>query len=94
MTHLPTGLTQTAVGRSKDSNIQDARKRLEEMLDELETSEYHHATNTIRSKQLGSGQRGDKRRTYRFQDDRVADHETGKSARCSDIMRGNLELLW
>lgn len=94
MTHVPTGLTQTAVSRSKEANLQEARQRLEEVLDQMDASNAHSSTNSVRSKQVGSGMRGDKKRTYRFQDDKVADHETGKNARCSDVMKGNIELLW
>lgn len=54
----------------------------------------HSAMNDVRRAHIGSGMRGDKRRTYRFQDDSVVDHGTGKSARCSDVMRGRFDLLW
>lgn len=94
MTHIPTGLTQTAVSRSKDANIQEARTRLDAIIDAMESSSHHAETNSIRSKQIGSGMRGDKIRTYRFQDDKVVDHKTGKSARCSDFMKGRPDLLW
>lgn len=94
MTHVPTGITQTAVSRSKEANLQEARARLDEILDANEAERAHQAVNATRANQVGSGQRGDKRRTYRFQDDRVVDHETGKSARCSAVMKGQLELLW
>lgn len=94
MTHIPSGLTQTAVSRSKEANLLQARQRLEEMLDARDAEFEHGALNKTRSAQVGSGQRGDKRRTYRFQDDRVVDHISGKSARCSEVMKGNIELLW
>jgi len=38
--------------------------------------------------------RGDKIRTYRFQDDVVKDHNTDKTASVAKIMRGNFDLLW
>ena len=38
--------------------------------------------------------RGDKIRTYRFQDDVVTDHNTGKKASTKDVMNGKIELLW
>lgn len=94
MTHLPSGLTQTAVSRSKEANLIEARSRLEQMLRDQFHKDRANETNDIRSRQVGSGQRGDKRRTYRFQDNKVVDHETGKSARCSDFMKGNIDLLW
>lgn len=94
MTHLPTGLTQTAVSRSKEDNLRQARMRLEEELNRLENARLHREVNDLRARQVGSGQRGDKRRTYRFQDDKVVDHFTGKSARCADVMKGSIDLLW
>lgn len=54
----------------------------------------HVATNTIRRDQAGSGMRGDKRRTYRFQDDAVVDHVTGRRATCSQVLRGQVNVLW
>jgi protein subunit release factor A len=47
-----------------------------------------------RKQQVGSGMRGDKMRTYRFQDNTVTDHETGKTAQCDKVMKGRFELLW
>lgn len=38
--------------------------------------------------------RGDKIRTYRFQDDRVQDHVTGKTATTKKVLAGNFDLLW
>lgn len=38
--------------------------------------------------------RGDKRRTYRFQDDTVVDHVTGKSVQASKAMKGGVCRLW
>jgi hypothetical protein len=38
--------------------------------------------------------RGDKIRTYRFQDDQVQDHVTGKRASTKKVLAGNFDLLW
>lgn len=43
---------------------------------------------------MGSGQRGDKIRTYRFQEDVVKDHRTGKTAKLSSVMNGAIDKLW
>jgi protein subunit release factor A len=42
-----------------------------------------------RRHQIGSGMRGGKRRTYRFQDDTVVDHVTGKPIQVSKAMKGD-----
>jgi protein subunit release factor A len=38
--------------------------------------------------------RGDKIRTYRFQDDVVQDHQSGKRGSTSKVLSGNFDLLW
>ena len=38
--------------------------------------------------------RGDKIRTYRFQDDVVKDHITDSTASVKKVMAGNFDLLW
>jgi len=47
-----------------------------------------------RKTQVGSGMRGDKIRTYRFQDDTVTDHLSGKKASVKKVISGNFDLLW
>ena len=48
----------------------------------------------IRKAQVGTGMRGDKIRTYRFQDDVVKDHITNKTSSVKKVMAGNFDLLW
>ncbi|WP_327211420.1 peptide chain release factor-like protein [Rhizobium leguminosarum] len=91
--HVPTGLKQERQGRSRDSNYRDAMAALIAMLDERLRSSSKAVEDDVRRQQIGSGMRGDKRRTYRFQDDTVADHITGKSMR-GKAMRGRLSDLW
>lgn len=43
---------------------------------------------TDRRRQIGSGQRGDKRRTIAVQRDSVVDHVTGRQWRFADYQRG------
>lgn len=63
-------------------------------LDQHSNGSNAKSANVTRVGQIGSGMRGDKRRTYRFQDDAVVDHVTGKSTTCKQFMRGDIERLW
>jgi peptide chain release factor 1 len=55
----------------------------------------HNAIVTAdRKQQVGSGERGDKIRTYRFQDNTVKDHQTGCNSTCDKVMGGNFSVLW
>jgi peptide chain release factor 1 len=92
--HLPTGLKQVANGRSRESNSREAMARMLAELDRLKNEGTGAAENDVRSSQIGSGMRGDKIRTYRFQDDRVTDHRSGKQVTCKMVMRGEIERLW
>lgn len=92
--HIPTGIKQERQGRAREANLTDAKAAIITELDRQVDAARHGATAADRKGQLGSGMRGDKVRTYRFQDDQVTDHRTGKSARCALVMRGNLDLLW
>lgn len=94
VTHLPSGLVQTAGGRHRESNLRDALAELNRRLDETQGAARSAATNATRQGQLGSGQRGDKRRTYRFQEGRVTDHLTGRTANVAAVMRGDFDSLW
>lgn len=92
--HLPTGLVRTAQTRSREASRRQAMQALLLDLDAAAAQRHGRQVNAHRQGQIGSGERGDKRRTYRFQDDRVVDHVTGKSARCADVMKGRFWLLW
>lgn len=92
--HLPTGLVVTAQCRKREESLRQARGALLERLSALAETETRGRENRVRSDQVGTGMRADKRRTYRFRDDRVQDHLTGRSASCSAVMRGRFDLLW
>lgn len=92
--HKPTGISRTAQGRSREANAKEARYELERALAEMHGGAAHAERNAIRSAQVGLGMRADKRRTYRFQDDSVVDHVTGRNMKATQFMRGRIDQLW
>ena len=92
--HRPTGIVATAQCRSRENSLVEARATLDQRVREQVLTQHDQAQAQYRREQVGSGQRGDKVRTYRFQDDRVQDHVTGRRARVTDVMRGQFDLLW
>jgi protein subunit release factor A len=82
------------VSPPREANYRDATAALITMLDERLQSGSKTVEDDVRRQQIGSGMRGDKRRTYRFQDDTVVDHVTGKSMQASKAMKGGIDRLW
>jgi peptide chain release factor 1 len=91
--HEPTGIVVTAQCRKRSQSYAEARAELERRVREQSDTQSQSETNADRSEQVGSGMRADKIRTYRFQNDQVRDHQTGRVARCSQVMRGRFDLL-
>lgn len=92
--HIPTGITESAQTRSRESSYKYAFDALKKRIESESASKANGEISIIRKEQVGSGMRGDKIRTYRFRDDLVKDHESGKSASCDKVMKGNFDLLW
>ncbi len=92
--HTPTGMVQNGMGRERASNLRQATDEINRRLDAQEATAAYSGQAALRKDQVGSGQRGDKRRTYRFQEDQVWDDRTGKTARLSAVMAGRFDLLW
>lgn len=94
LTHIPTGLSIKAQGRSRPANEKTAMPALLAKLDAMRDGEDASNANDVRATQIGSGMRGDKRRTYRFRDDAVEDHVTGRRVSARRFMRGDIDILW
>jgi peptide chain release factor 1 len=92
--HIPTGTVETAQCRSRENSYKEARTNLAQKLERATQNKAHAETAAVRKEMVGSGMRGDKIRTYRFQDDSVTDHNSGKSAQVAKVMKGNFDLLW
>lgn len=94
MTHVPTGQTATAQCRSRQNSLEQAKKSL---INTLQSAHYTQAKadlNFTRKNQVGSGMRGDKIRTIRFQDNTVLDHRTNKRMTADMYMKGYMDRLW
>jgi peptide chain release factor 1 len=94
LTHTPTGTIVTAQCRSRENSYAQAYTDLSKKIVENLQSVYNSGISEDRRQQVGSGMRGDKIRTYRFQDDRVQDHRSMNEASVKKIMNGNFDLLW
>lgn len=94
ITHLPTGIVAKAECRSRQNSLDSAMAEIQQRIDNAAKRLYNSDIASNRRQQVGSGMRGDKIRTYRFQDDSVSDHITGCKAKCSAVLKGNIDLLW
>ncbi len=84
--HRPTGITVTE--RSQSRNREIGMALLRARVWELERRRADRERDARRRAQVGSGMRGDKRRTIRFQDGRVTDHPTGRRWLLREYLRG------
>ncbi len=90
VTHRPSGLqVRCESGRSQHANRVAALAILRARLAALAQGRAVAERARDRRAQIGSGMRGDKRRTVRVQDGAVVDHETGRSWRYRDYVRGD-----
>jgi peptide chain release factor 1 len=87
--HVPTGLVvRCETERSQTYNRVTALAILRARLHEQQLHEARAERAGDRRRQIGSGQRGDKRRTIAVQRDSVVDHVTGRAWRYDDYVRG------
>ena len=91
VTHKPTGLAVRCESeRSQSRNRQTALAILTARLASAQRERQQNAQATDRRAQIGTGQRGDKRRTIREKDGVVTDHILNRKWRYADYVRG----LW
>ena len=94
ITHIPSGIVATAQCRSRENSLAEAKGAIVARVNEIVKKQFTDGLAQNRREQVGSGMRGDKIRTYRFQDDRVQDHRTEKTATVSSVLKGNFDQLW
>ena len=93
LVHRPTGLTAKASARCQHANRRMARQILEVRVAERLRDAEKVARDQLRKAQVGSGERGDKVRTYCVQHGLVQDHRTGRKAPLKQVLSGRLDLL-
>jgi len=94
MRHKPSGLTvRVESERSQSQNRQTAIRLLAARLQATETDRSTSQSASSRRTQVGSGQRGDKVRTIRTQDDSVVQHVSGKRTTVGRYLKGYLDDL-
>ena len=95
ITHIPTGIVVTCQDeRSQHKNKERAMKVLASKLYEQEQCRQDTKIVEDRRKQVGTGDRSERIRTYNFPQCRVTDHRIGFSIyRINDFMDGDLDEL-
>jgi peptide chain release factor 1 len=94
LTHVPTGISvRMGKERTQGRNEELAWAELERRLREMHDNAGSGAVNGARNEQIGSGNRNDKKRTYRLMDGFVVDHETGKRITTKELYKGRIDLL-
>lgn len=94
ITHLESGIVSTAQCRARENSLQEAKTCILQKLNSQASGAAHDTLSKDRRSQMGSGMRGDKIRTYRFQDNSVKDHRTEKTSQADKVLAGNIDLLW
>jgi peptide chain release factor 1 len=93
ITHLPTGIVISCQDeKSQLQNKLKAMRILRSRLFDLEEQRRMDEAGATRRKQIGSGDRSEKIRTYNFPQSRVTDHRINKTVyRLDSVMNGDLD---
>jgi peptide chain release factor 1 len=96
ITHVPTGVVVACQEeRSQGQNRLRAMTMLRAKIQEAENDRLFNERRDLRRKQIGSGDRSEKIRTYNFPQDRVTDHRINFNAHnLPKIMEGGLDELY
>ena len=90
LTHKPSGITVRCESeRSQHSNRETALQILRARLWDAANEQHSANVSSKRKEQVGSGMRGDKRRTIRSQDDVVTDHILNRQWKLKRYLRGD-----
>ncbi|MGC8754062.1 MAG: peptide chain release factor 1 [Thermosulfidibacteraceae bacterium] len=95
ITHIPTGIVvqcqdERSQHKNKEKALRILRARLKDMMERKKQEELSQE----RRKQIGTGERSEKIRTYNFPQNRVTDHRIGLTLyKLEDILEGDLDEL-
>lgn len=93
--HKPTGIeVKMQESKSQIQNRDKARRLLMARVYELERRKAHEARARERSAQIGTGERSEKIRTYRWKDGIVADERLPGEYALRDVLAGDLSKLF
>lgn len=92
LTHT-SGIEVRIDGRNQHQNEREAWIILEQRLRDRYMKDLLNQNDKKRSNQIGGGERGNKRRTYRAKDNLVIDHISNKTAQLKDVLKGKIDLL-
>ena len=95
ITHVPTGLVVTCQDeKSQHKNKAKAMRVLRARLKERMEEEQEQEVSDERRKQVGTGDRSERIRTYNFPQGRVTDHRIGLTLyKLEDVLAGNIDPL-
>jgi peptide chain release factor 1 len=95
ITHIPTGLVVTCQDeKSQHKNKSKAMRVLRARLKERMEEDQEQEVSEERKKQVGTGDRSERIRTYNFPQGRVTDHRIGLTLyKLEDVLAGNLDSL-
>lgn len=93
ITHIPTGAVVTCQDeRSQHKNKAKAMKLLAAQIIEEKRRKAHHEMSSLRSSQVGSGDRSERIRTYNFPQNRVTDHRINLTLyNLNSVLDGDLD---
>jgi len=91
--HIPTGTVKSAQTRDRTTSYREAYEALLCALRERSETASRASLGAERASKVGTGMRGDKIRTYRYQDDTMTDHVTGKRYPLHKVMSGHMPWL-
>jgi peptide chain release factor 1 len=92
--HKPTGIeVRMQESKSQQQNREKARRLLMARVYELERQKQHRERTAARNAQIGSGERSEKIRTYRYKEGIVADERLPGQYSLRDMLAGNLDVI-